>query len=145
MSAPGGDACEADRGAFVRSPPRLAGPPHAVEPAAEDRARAMRIAEYTPFPRVSRHQQKKLGFTSDEAGPILRVAARSREKPGTLLRVAVLGIDGRPQLETLARVAWCQENGGGYVSLGLALAEENQHSARTVRRSLEKRRGAITA
>jgi hypothetical protein len=117
----------------------------AAESADEDRPRVMRIAEYTPFPRISRDQQKRRGFTTDATGPILRIAARDREKPGILLRVVVRGIDGRPQLDTLARVAWCREHDNGHVSLGLAVADGDHRRARLVRHLLEECRGASEA
>ena len=116
-----------------------------AEPTGEARTRALRIAEYAPFTRISRHQHKRLGVTSDGGGPMLRVAAREREKPGVLLRVVVRGIDGERQLDTLARVAWCRENDTGHFSLGLAVVDGNHRKARLVRRLLEETTGAITA
>jgi hypothetical protein len=103
----------------------------------------MRIAEYTPFPRFSRHQHRRLGFTSDTAEPVLRVTVRDPEKPGTLLRVVVRGIDGRPQLDTLARVAWCEEKANCHLSLGLAILDGEHRRARVARRAAEDRGQAI--
>jgi hypothetical protein len=106
--------------------------------------RVMRIAEYAPFPRFSRHQRKRLGFTSDTAEPVLRVTVRDREKPGTLLRVVVRGIDGRPQLDTLARVAWCEEKGSCHLSLGLAVLDGDHRRAHLVRHTEEDRGRAVS-
>ena len=105
--------------------------------------RAMRIAEYTPFPRFSRHQRKRLGFTSDTTEPVLRVTVRDPEKPGTLLRVVVRGIDGRPQLDTLARVAWCEEKNSCHLSLGLAVLDGDHRQAHLVRHTAEDQGRAI--
>jgi hypothetical protein len=106
--------------------------------------RAMRIAEYTPFPRFSRHQRKRLGFTSDTAEPVLRVTVRDPEKPGTLLRVVVRDIDGRPQLDTLARVAWCEERGSCHLSLGLTVLDGDHRRAHLVRHTAEDRGRAVS-
>ena len=107
--------------------------------------RAMRIAEYAPFPRFSRHQRKRLGFTSDTAEPVLRVTVRDPEKPGTLLRVVVRGIDGRPQLDTLARVAWCEEKNSCHLSLGLVVLDGDHRQAHLVRHTAEDEGRAIRA
>ncbi len=39
---------------------------------------------------------------------------------GSLLRITLRSIDGRPTLESIARVAWCRPDGAGF-AVGLAL------------------------
>lgn len=129
----------------AEQPSTAARPAEPADEAGEDPRRAVRIAEYTPFPRYSRHQRKRLGFTSDAGEPVLRVTVRDPEKVGTLLRVVVRGIDDQPQLDVLARVAWCEEKSNGHRSLGLAVVDGEHHRALSVRRSTEDNETAIRA
>jgi hypothetical protein len=81
----------------------------------------VRPVEYAPFPRTSGEQHERRGFTRDvsTSGMCLRVEAP--EQVGSLLRVIVADVDGRPALGSLGRVAWSRPVGDGLWHVGLAL------------------------
>lgn len=100
----------------------------------EERVAVVRHVEYTPFPRVSAHQRGRLAFTRDvsPSGMCLRVEAP--ERAGTLVRVAVHGVDGRPARVAIARVAWSAPTVDGAYWVGLAIVEECARRVLRVRR-----------
>ncbi len=79
------------------------------------------MVELVPFPRGRAADGRAMGFTRDlsPSGLCLRV---ERPKPkGALLRVIVRGVDGRPALDSIARVMHCRPEVSGRHALGLAL------------------------
>lgn len=92
-------------------------------PRREDRAAVVRHVEYCRFPRVCADQRLRVGFTRDlsPSGLCLRVDAA--EPVGALLRITLRGIDGRPEREAIARVAWRAEAEDGSFWMGLAVVE----------------------
>ncbi len=86
----------------------------------------MRRVEYSPFPRVAANQCERTGFTRDVSPSGLCLRADAAEPTGSLLRLVVRDVDGRPTLETLARVAWRRAEPDGAWWLGLALLEERR-------------------
>jgi hypothetical protein len=99
----------------------------------EARAPVVRAVEYTPFPRVSRDQRRRVGFTRDESSAGMSLVADSPESLGALLRVIVRGIDGRPALDCVARVVSCEERTDGRYWLGLARVADGRPRMRSVR------------
>jgi hypothetical protein len=81
----------------------------------------MRLVEYAPFPRAHRGQRWSVGFTLDLSSRGLCLRAKDAAPIGSLLRVVVRGVDGRPFLDGIARVAWASRRPGGDLRLGLEL------------------------
>ena len=89
----------------------------------EHREEGVRYVEYSPFPRVSADQRERSGFTRDLSPSGLCLRTKRAETPGSLLRVVVRDVDGRPTLESVARVAWTRPTRDGAWQLGLALLD----------------------
>jgi hypothetical protein len=87
----------------------------------EPRQKLVRPVEYAPYPRTSAEQVERRGFTRDvsTSGMCLRVEAP--ETVGSLLRVILADVDGRPALGSVGRVAWARPVAEGVWHLGLAL------------------------
>jgi hypothetical protein len=81
----------------------------------------MRLVEYTPFPRVRRDQRWRHGFTLDLSSRGLCLRTEEVAPIGSLLRVIVRSVDGRPSLDAVARVAWATHGLGGAPRLGLEI------------------------
>jgi len=111
----------------------------------EPRERIVRMVEFTPFPRVSRDPEKRVAFTRDESASGMCLGTDSRQTVGELLRVIVRGVDGRPTLDCLARVVWCQGRPDGRFWSGLALVGEARPRLLTVRHQRRQRQVAVTA
>jgi hypothetical protein len=99
----------------------------------ERREPSVRLVEWAPFPRVSASQRFAVGFTRDVSATGMCLAVDTALPEGTLLRVIVRGVDGRPALDGLARVRWAREEDGGFC-LGLALLGEVRRGMIRVRR-----------
>ncbi len=97
----------------------------------EGRERLVRRVEYSRFPRVTADQRERAGFTRDVSASGLCLRAEVEEPTGSLLRLVVRDVDGRPTLESLARVAWRRPTPHGGWWLGLSLLEERR--ARSLR------------
>jgi hypothetical protein len=82
----------------------------------------MRLVEYAPFPRVHRDQQWRHGFTLDLSPRGLCVRAKEVAPVGSLLRIIVRSVDGRPSLDAVARVAWIARTPGAHPRMGLEIA-----------------------
>ena len=101
----------------------------------ERRQDLVRRVEYSAFPRVKADQRERTGFTRDVSPSGLCLRTDAAEPTGSLLRLVVRDVDGRPTLESLARVAWRRATVDGAWWLGLALLEgRRQASTRPPRR-----------
>jgi len=85
----------------------------------EERTQIVRIVEYTPYPRRTRNERRRVGFTRDSSPSGMCLAVENPEKSGALLRVVKTDVDGNAAPDTLARVAWCEPRGDGRFWLGL--------------------------
>ncbi len=92
----------------------------------ESREEGLRIVEYARFPRISPERRPRIGFTRDvsEAGMCLGVD--DAEPIGSLLRVTVRSLDGRPRSPSIHRVVWCSTERDGRYWLGLEFVSERQ-------------------
>ena len=86
----------------------------------EKRDALVRQVEIHPFPRVLL-AQRQMGTTRDLSASGLCLRTEEERPVGSLLRVVVRGVDGRPALESVGRVAWCAPAGAGASWLGLSL------------------------
>ncbi len=85
------------------------------------RSSALRAVEYSAYPRALRCQRVRVGFTRDASGAGIALAAEESEKVGALLRVVLSGVDGRPYLDSLARVVSCMPRGERRFRIALTL------------------------
>jgi len=92
----------------------------------EPREDTLRIVEYTCFPRVAVHQRPQLGFTRDLSTSGMCLGVDAAEPIGSLLRLAVCGLDGRPSPARVERVVWCSAERDGRYWLGLELISDAQ-------------------
>ena len=79
----------------------------------ESRTQIVRIVEYTPYPRRTRDERRRVAFTRDTSASGMCIAVETPEEPGTLLRVVGTNVDGDASSDTLARVAWCAPRSEG--------------------------------
>lgn len=117
------------------------------EPArVEPRETLTRLVEYAPVPRINAEQRPRVAITRDLSASGLCLAANGAEPIGSLLRVVVRTVDGRPAVDALARVAWCAGNDDGLWTIGLTLVGETRPARagmRFVRRLDPARRLAL--
>jgi hypothetical protein len=100
----------------------------------EERIAVVRHVEYTPFPRVSAHQRGRVGFTRDVSPGGLCLRVETPERAGSLVRIAVRGVDGRPARVAIARVVWSRATEDGAFWLGLSVVEDCAKKVLRVRR-----------
>jgi hypothetical protein len=81
----------------------------------------VRLVEYAPFPRVQRDLAVRRGVTLDLSSRGLCLRAEEAAPEGSLLHVLVRSVDGRPQLDALARVVWSAPGPAGGARMGLEL------------------------
>jgi hypothetical protein len=118
--------------ALHRQPTQLSFPllDIAEEPAApafprrEDRESAVKLVEYSPYPRVSVEQNQRTTYTLDVSDSGMRIATHSILPKGTLLHVVVRSVGGSMLQDALARVVWSQNTETGQSSAGLELVTE---------------------
>jgi hypothetical protein len=101
----------------------------------EERVAVVRHVEYTPFPRVSAHQRGRVGFTRDVSPGGLCLRVETPERAGSLVRIAVRGVDGRPARVAIARVVWSRATVDGAFWLGLSVVEDCAKRVLRVRRA----------
>ena len=101
----------------------------------EERVAVVRHVEYTPFPRVSAHQRGRVGFTRDVSPGGLCLRVETPERSGSLVRIAVRGVDGRPARVAIARVVWSRATVDGAFWLGLEVVEDCAKKVLRVRRA----------
>ncbi len=114
-----------------RAPQARKGQP-ATDQRRERREDWVRRVEYSPFPRRAVDQHERTGFTRDVSPSGLCLRADVAEPTGSLLRLVVRGADGRPTLESVARVAWRRENADGGWWLGLSLVDGRESRSRAL-------------
>jgi hypothetical protein len=99
----------------------------------EAREAWIRAVEYCPYPRASARGWR-VGFLRDGSTPGTCLEV-DRELPiGSLLRLTLPRIDGRPTSDSLARVASCREGEGGW-RVGLEWLEPRRPALARVRRA----------
>lgn len=112
-----------------------------LESRRELRERTVRRVEYAPFPRVGSDTRQRVGFTRDASASGMGLGVEEPQAVGSLLRVMVQKVDGRPDFDAVARVAWCREEtepgpGAPAMWLGLVLVAEIRRGMARVPRSV---------
>ena len=87
----------------------------------EKRDPLVRQVEINPFPRVLLAEGQQIGMTRDLSASGLCLRTERKQSVGSLLRVVIRDVDGRPALESVGRVAWCGPVRGGTCWVGLSL------------------------
>ncbi len=85
----------------------------------EPRDDVLRIADYTRFPRTGPDPRPALGFTRDLSDAGICLGVDAAESIGSLLSVAIRGLDGLAGPEAIHRVVWCSAERDGRYWLGL--------------------------
>lgn len=99
------------------------------------RVATVRQVEFAPFPRARRDERWTNAFTLDLSSQGACLRTREAAPVGSLLRVIVRGVDGRPTLDSVARVVWSANGRFGEVRMGLAmLAARARRPLRTLPR-----------
>lgn len=100
------------------------------------RIATVRQVEFAPFPRSHRDERWNAGFTLDLSSQGACLRAKEAAPVGSLLRVVVRGVDGRPTLDSIARVVWSAHGRFGEVRMGLSmLAARSRRPLRAVRKT----------
>ena len=86
----------------------------------EPRERALRIVDYTPFPR-SAPDRPRVAFTRDVSPSGMCIGVDAAEAPGTMLRATLRELDGSPARCDTWQVVWCEVTADGRFWLGLQL------------------------
>ena len=92
----------------------------------ERREEVVRHVEYYPYPRARSDQCLRIGFTRDLSPSGMCVRVDTPERVGSLLRVTLREVDGRPTLESIARIAWSTPSIDGGLWIGLTLVEASR-------------------
>jgi hypothetical protein len=99
------------------------------------RIATVRLVEFAPFPRARREERWHVGFTLDLSSQGACLRAKETEPVGSLIRVIVRGVDGRPTLDSIARVVWSANGRFGEVRMGLSvLASRSRRPGRVTSR-----------
>lgn len=85
------------------------------------RVATVRLVEFAPFPRERRDERWGLGFTLDLSSQGACLRTKETAPVGSLLRVIVRGVDGRPTLDSIARVVWHERGRFGEVRMGVSM------------------------
>jgi len=85
------------------------------------RVATVRLVEFAPFPRERRDEQWGVGFTLDLSSQGACLRTKEAAAVGSLLRVVVRGVDGRPTLDSIARVVWHARGSFGEVRMGVSM------------------------
>lgn len=110
--------------ADLKGPWRLPSAERSQPTRREERSALVRHVEYTPFPRVSAHRRGRLAFTRDISASGLCLRCEAPEAVGSLLRVAVRGVDGSQARVAIARVVWTRPTVDGAHWVGLAIVAD---------------------
>jgi hypothetical protein len=76
-----------------------------------------------------------VGFTRDVSPGGLCLRVETPERSGSLVRIAVRGVDGRPARVAIARVVWSRATVDGAFWIGLQVVEDCAKKVLRVRRT----------
>ena len=86
----------------------------------EPREQALRIVDYTPFPRNA-PDRPRVAFTRDLSKSGMCIGVDAAEAPGTMLRATLRNLDGSTARCDTWKVVWCDVGSDGRYWLGLQL------------------------
>ena len=111
----------------------------------EPRQEVVRHVEYCSFPRARSDQRLRVGFTRDLSASGMCLRVDTPERVGSLLRVTLRAVDGRPARESIARIAWASPTSDGGHWIGLSLIAPGRRHPIAVRRKPRAARPAEVA
>ena len=82
----------------------------ALDRRGERREATVRQVRFTPFPRAASGAGERVGLRRDASASGMALGADDALPVGSLVRVIVQQVDGRPDHDAVARVAWCHED-----------------------------------
>jgi hypothetical protein len=85
----------------------------------EEREAVVRVVEYASFPRMAPEPELQLGFTRDISRSGMCLGVDRCEGVGSLLRLSVRDLEGRPAEARIGRVAWTSSERDGRHWLGV--------------------------
>lgn len=92
----------------------------------EARTEEVRIVDYAGFPRVADDPGLRVGFTRDHSPSGMCLGVDEAENVGSLLRVVIRDLQGRPARCAVERVVWCRPARDGRFWIGLELVAEQR-------------------
>jgi len=95
----------------------------------EEREETIRIVEYSGFPRIAPQQQLRVGFTRDLSDSGMCLGVDRCEAVGSLLRLCIRDIDGRPADARVGRVVWTSAELDRRFWLGLQILSKTSNVA----------------
>jgi len=107
------------------------------------RRHALRLVEYSHFPRMDLDAGRQSGLALNESDSGLCISVPGREAIGELLRVTVRGLNGRSTRDVVARVVWCRNAEKGRFRIGLEMLRECKPRMMRVRHECGRRRVSI--
>jgi hypothetical protein len=96
------------------------------------RVATVRLVELAPFPREHRDERWAVGFTLDLSSQGACLRTKESAPVGSLLRVIVRGVDGRPTLDTIARVTWEARGRFGEIRMGVEFVATRSRRPRRI-------------
>ena len=99
--------------------------PEGVPLRLESRNRIVQVVEYSHYPRRLASESRQVAYTQDRSDSGLGLDLPERVRPGALLQITVRDIDGKTEIDGLARVVWCQDSDGGRARAGAAILRED--------------------
>lgn len=87
----------------------------------EPRERVVHVVEYSRYPRRIADEGRRIAYTQDRSATGLGLDLPEPLDPGELVRVTLRDIDGRIDMDGLARVVWCRSQDSGRARAGLAM------------------------
>jgi hypothetical protein len=110
---------------------------------ADTRRHALRLVEYSNFPRMDLDAGLQTGLALNESDSGICIAVKDEEEIGALLRITVRGIDGLPVRDVVARVVWCRDADEGRYRVGLEMMRETKPRMMRVRHEQGRRRVSL--
>jgi len=96
----------------------------------EERVQAIRVVEYSSFPRIAPHTELRRGFTRDFSNWGMCLGVDECEPVGALLRLSLRDVGGRADDTRIGRVVWSQPTRDGRFWLGIELLVVAPQAAR---------------
>ena len=107
----------------------------------EPRERVVHVVEYSRYPRRIAEESRRIAYTQDRSATGLGLDLPEPLDPGELVRVTLRDIDGRIDMDGLARVVWCHPQDSGRARAGVAMLREK--GERPLMRVRADRAGAL--
>lgn len=109
------------------------------------RTESLRLIDYSPYPRMDLEHGPKIGMSLNESDTGLCIVLGEEIEAGSMLRIVVRGVDGRPTHDMVTRVVWCKPNQDGRIRAGLAYLREGRARMLKVQHTQHRTQAVINA